>query len=170
MKKIFNYILALGMSSGIFTACVDDINVGNAFLEKAPGVDVNVDTVFSKAEYVRNFLWSAYGQLYCTYTAGNMMNGAPIDVLSDSYHCYCGWGEISRVNSHIQQRLAVWIAMLVDVCPFMRQSVSAGRLLRTLAMYPTWMKRRRVVFAVRLIRLWLAVILTPSVILEVCVL
>ena len=92
MKKIFNYILALGMSSGIFTACVDDINVGNAFLEKAPGVDVNVDTVFSKAEYVRNFLWSAYGQLYCTYTAGNMMNGAPIDVLSDSYHCYCGWG------------------------------------------------------------------------------
>ena len=80
------------MSTGIFTACVDDINVGNAFLEKAPGVDVNIDTVFSKAEYTRNFLWSAYGQLYCTYTAGNMMNGAPIDVLSDSYHCYVGWG------------------------------------------------------------------------------
>ncbi len=80
------------MSTGIFTACVDDINVGNAFLEKAPGVDVNIDTVFSKAEYTRNFLWSAYGQLYCTYTSGNMMNGAPIDVLSDSYHCYCSWG------------------------------------------------------------------------------
>ena len=80
------------MSTGIFTACVDDINVGNAFLEKAPGVDVNIDTVFSKAEYTRNFLWSAYGQLYCTYTSGNMMNGAPIDVLSDSYHCYVGWG------------------------------------------------------------------------------
>ena len=80
------------MSTGIFTACVDDINVGNAFLEKAPGVDVNIDTVFSKAEYARNFLWSAYGQLYCTYTSGNMMNGAPIDVLSDSYHCYVSWG------------------------------------------------------------------------------
>ena len=92
MKKIFNYILALMMSTGIFTACVDDINVGNAFLEKAPGVDVNIDTVFSKAEYARNFLWSAYGQLYCTYTRGNMMNGTPIDALSDSYHCYCGWG------------------------------------------------------------------------------
>lgn len=92
MKKTFNYILALGMASGILTACVDDINVGNAFLEKAPGVDINVDTVFSKAEYTRNFLWSAYGQLYCTYTAGNMMNGAPIDVLSDSYHCYVSWG------------------------------------------------------------------------------
>ena len=92
MKKITNYILALGMASGILTACVDDINVGNAFLEKSPGVDVNIDTVFSKAEYTRNFLWSAYGQLYCTYTQGNMMNGAPIDVLSDSYHCYVGWG------------------------------------------------------------------------------
>ena len=92
MKKIFNYILALGMTSTIFTACVDDFNVGNAFLEKSPGVDVNIDTVFSKAEYARNFLWSAYGQIYCCYTSGNMMNGAPIDVLSDSYHCYVGWG------------------------------------------------------------------------------
>lgn len=92
MKKIFNYILALGMTTGVFTACVDDFNVGNSFLEKSPGVDVNIDTVFSKAEYTRNFLWSAYGQLYCTYTSGNMMNGAPIDVLSDSYHCYVSWG------------------------------------------------------------------------------
>ena len=80
------------MTTGILTACVDEINVGNAFLEKSPGVDVNIDTVFSKAEYARNFLWSAYGQLYCTYTSGNMMNGAPIDVLSDSYQCYVGWG------------------------------------------------------------------------------
>ncbi len=80
------------LSTFLVSACVDDINVGNAFLEKAPGVDVNIDTVFSKAEYTRNFLWSAYGQLYCTYTSGNMMNGAPIDVLSDSYHCYVGWG------------------------------------------------------------------------------
>ena len=92
MKKLFNYILALVMASNVFTACVDDINVGNAFLEKAPGVDVNIDTVFNKAEYARNFLWSAYGQIYCTYTTGNMMNATPIDALSDSYHCYCGWG------------------------------------------------------------------------------
>ena len=61
-------------------------------MEKAPGVDVNIDTVFSSAEYTRNFLWSAYGQIYCTYTSGNMMNGAPIDALSDSYHCFCSWG------------------------------------------------------------------------------
>ncbi len=82
-----------GVLSSIFiSSCVDPIAVGDDFLEKAPGVDVNIDTVFSSAEYTRNFLWSAYGQLYCTYTSGNMMNGAPIDVLSDSYHCYVSWG------------------------------------------------------------------------------
>ena len=93
MKKISNIILVLGILSAFcFSACVDKFAVGDAFLEKAPGVDVNIDTVFTSAEYTRNFLWSAYGQIYCTYTSGNMMNGAPIDVLSDSYHCYVSWG------------------------------------------------------------------------------
>ena len=93
MKKISNIVLVLGIASAfLVSACVDRFAVGDAFLEKAPGVDVNIDTVFSKAEYTRNFLWSAYGQIYCTYTSGNMMNGAPIDVLSDSYHCYVSWG------------------------------------------------------------------------------
>ena len=93
MKKILNKILLAGICSVLFTtACVEKFAVGDAFLEKAPGVDVNIDTVFSSAEYTRNFLWSAYGQIYCTYTSGNMMNGAPIDALSDSYHCFCSWG------------------------------------------------------------------------------
>ena len=93
MKKKLNNILVLGIFSAfMLSACVDRLAIGDAFLEKAPGVDVNIDTVFSSAEYTRNFLWSAYGQLYCTYTSGNMMNGAPIDVLSDSYHCYVSWG------------------------------------------------------------------------------
>lgn len=91
MKQL-RYIAAFIVGSAIATACVDEFNVGDSFLEKAPGVDVNVDTVFSKAEYTRNFLWSAYGQLYSTYTKGNMMNATPIDALSDSYYCYCTWG------------------------------------------------------------------------------
>ena len=93
MKKISNIILVLGIIATFgISSCVDKFAVGDAFLEKAPGVDVNIDTVFTSAEYTRNFLWSAYGQIYCTYTSGNMMNGAPIDVLSDSYHCYVSWG------------------------------------------------------------------------------
>lgn len=93
MKKKLNNILFLGiLSTFLVSACVDRLAIGDAFLEKAPGVEVNIDSVFSNAEYTRNFLWSAYGQLYCTYTSGNMMNGAPIDVLSDSYQCYVSWG------------------------------------------------------------------------------
>ncbi len=93
MKQKLIHILIVGICSAFaITACVDPFAVGDDFLEKAPGVDVNIDTVFTHAEYTRNFLWSAYGQLYCTYTSGNMMNGAPIDVLSDSYHCYVSWG------------------------------------------------------------------------------
>ena len=93
MKKILKSTLVLGICAAFFsTSCVEKFAVGDAFLEKAPGVDVNIDTVFSSAEYTRNFLWSAYGQIYCTYTSGNMMNGAPIDALSDSYHCFCTWG------------------------------------------------------------------------------
>jgi len=92
MKKN-TILLILGICSAIsISSCVDKLAVGDAFLEKAPGVDVNIDTVFTNAEYTRNFLWSAYGQIYCTYTSGNMMNGAPIDALSDSYHCYVSWG------------------------------------------------------------------------------
>lgn len=93
MKKKLNILLVLGIcTTFMLPACVDRLAIGDAFLEKAPGVDVNIDTVFTSAEYTRNFLWSAYGQIYCTYTSGNMMNGAPIDVLSDSYHCYVSWG------------------------------------------------------------------------------
>ena len=84
--------MALMFGAFLTTACVDDFKVGDAFLEKAPGVDVNIDTIFSKAEYTRNFLWGTYAHIYCTYHKGNMMNGAPIDVLSDSYQCYVGWG------------------------------------------------------------------------------
>ncbi len=90
--KQSKYIVALMFGAALSAACVDDFKVGDSFLEKAPGVDVNIDTIFSKAEYTRNFLWGAYGQIYSTYQTGNMMNAAPIDVLSDSYHCYCGWG------------------------------------------------------------------------------
>ena len=93
MKKKLNILLVMAAVAGLsLSSCVEKFAVGDAFLEKAPGVDVNIDTVFTNAEYTRNFLWSAYGQLYCTYTSGNMMNGAPIDVLSDSYHCYVSWG------------------------------------------------------------------------------
>ena len=75
MKKKLSNILFMGVVSAFcLSACVDRFAIGDAFLEKAPGVDVNIDSVFSSAEYTRHFVWSAYGQLYCTFTSGTMMN------------------------------------------------------------------------------------------------
>ena len=50
MKKILNNILILGICAAFFsTSCVEKFAVGDAFLEKAPGVDVNILTLFSRA-------------------------------------------------------------------------------------------------------------------------
>lgn len=46
------------------TSCVDEIKFGSAFLEKAPGGTVGKDTVFSNAEYTRQFLTSIYALQY----------------------------------------------------------------------------------------------------------
>ena len=59
MKKssaIFAGIIGLvvGLSSAV--SCVDRFSVGDAFLDKAPGVDVSLDTIFGKAENARYFL------------------------------------------------------------------------------------------------------------------
>ena len=39
-------ILLLTIISFVGVACVDEIKFGNAFLEKAPGEDVNEDVIF----------------------------------------------------------------------------------------------------------------------------
>lgn len=45
MKKIITYFF-LGCFSYVVSSC-SDLAFGDSFLEKAPGVDVTVDTIFS---------------------------------------------------------------------------------------------------------------------------
>ena len=61
MKNIKNRILSsiLILSAISFSSCVDKFAVGDAFLEKQPGVDVTLDTIFSNSEYARMYLWDA---------------------------------------------------------------------------------------------------------------
>ena len=54
--------LVLGAST--FTACTDKVAFGNAFLEKASGSSVTIDTVFNKAVYTEQFLNSIYALQY----------------------------------------------------------------------------------------------------------
>lgn len=94
MKKFRNFIIGLlGFVFGGNTliSCVDEFKVGDAFLEKAPGVDVSLDTIFSKAEYTRYFLWNLYNHISCPFYNKDQIQSSPIETLSDIFHAYSSW-------------------------------------------------------------------------------
>lgn len=86
-------LLALSLTFGTVTisSCVDDIKVGNSFLEKAPGVDVNIDTVFAKGESAKYFLWNLYNHISCPFYDKDQLNSTPTETLSDIFHAYSDW-------------------------------------------------------------------------------
>ena len=77
-------------------SCTDPLKVGNAFLEKAPGGTVTADTVFTNAEYTRQFLSYIYRrQYYALPTSStnsppqclNYWKGVP-DALTDTHQFF----------------------------------------------------------------------------------
>lgn len=94
MKKLRNLIIGLvGFTLGgnALISCVDEFKVGDGFLEKAPGVDVTLDTIFSKAEYTRYFLWNLYNHMSCPFFNKDQIQSSPIETLSDIFHAYSNW-------------------------------------------------------------------------------
>ena len=88
------FALATLASPIMFSSCTDTIQFGNAFLEKAPGGDINEDTVFNSPVYTKQFLASIYRKQYygCLVNANyaHCMNPwtGKIDALTD---CYCSY-------------------------------------------------------------------------------
>lgn len=94
-SKLTVWSLMLATLTPAFNSCVDDFNVGNNFLEKQPGVDVTLDTIFSKAEYARMFLWNDYKYMYNGHSAyNNLGSGEPIEAISDVIHDVNGWHSV----------------------------------------------------------------------------
>ncbi|NDV82550.1 RagB/SusD family nutrient uptake outer membrane protein [Bacteroides sp. 51] len=89
--NIIPWLLSTFVGVSMFFSCVDDINIGDRFLEKSPGVDVNIDTIFSKGEYAKNFLWQLYNHVNSPFYTDNQLNSSPIEVLSDILHSHCTW-------------------------------------------------------------------------------
>lgn len=62
MKTILTYI-AVFFLTGLFAAC-EDLKFGNEFLDKAPGGDVTIDTVFASKVTAEAFLATGYSSLF----------------------------------------------------------------------------------------------------------
>ncbi|WP_321334100.1 RagB/SusD family nutrient uptake outer membrane protein [uncultured Bacteroides sp.] len=64
IKNKWIMTVVAGMTLSAFISCVDEVKFGNAFLDKAPGGSVTIDTVFNNAEYTRQYLTSLYSYQY----------------------------------------------------------------------------------------------------------
>ena len=64
MNKSFHSIIALALAGIAATGCTDEVQFGNAFLDKAPGGSMNMDSIFANPEYVNQFLTNIYNKQY----------------------------------------------------------------------------------------------------------
>lgn len=107
-KNTLIYLTLIFLGFGV-TNC-DDIAFGDGFLEKGPGGDVTLDTIFSSQMYAERALNSAYATLRTGLTlnnpgagnpnfeyqnAGNKLGWDNLDALTDIIHTYCNWGGVS---------------------------------------------------------------------------
>lgn len=104
MKKIIIYISTI-IAAASFGSC-SDLAFGDDFLEKAPGVDVTIDTIFSSRLYAERALNSAYATLRTGLTvhsndgkfehqqAGNKLAWDNLDALTDIINSHCNWGGV----------------------------------------------------------------------------
>lgn len=96
MKKAFHSIFALVLAGIAATGCTDEVQLGNAFLDKAPGGTLNIDSIFNNPDYVNQFLTNIYNQQYygLPYGSSKPMTQAAspyngkLDALTDLYQMH----------------------------------------------------------------------------------
>lgn len=106
-KYIFRCLLAGGLS--LSTYGCSDIAFGESFLEKEPGGDITIDTIFSSKMYAERALNSAYATLrtgltvhssasdnnnYEYQAAGDKLGWDNLDALTDIINSHCNWGGV----------------------------------------------------------------------------
>lgn len=84
------------MGMGSLSSCVEDISIGSKFLDKQPGVDVTVDTIFVKGENAKRFLWHIYGAMHNVFTYTGAVWYSHPDALTDICQSYCGWHNVGK--------------------------------------------------------------------------
>lgn len=94
MKKAFHSIFAMILAGLAVTGCTDEVQFGNAFLDKAPGGSTNLDSIFANPDYVNQLLTNIYNKQYygLPYNsnknqAASLYNGK-LDALTDLYQLH----------------------------------------------------------------------------------
>lgn len=100
MKNSKSVIIFAMLGFLALSACTDKILFGDAFLEKQPGVDMTQDTIFSRREYARRFLWNTYSMLYYGLPVNwdsdkDKMGMGVFETLSDCWHSHLSWDGVN---------------------------------------------------------------------------
>lgn len=87
------YIILVSALMGFFLTSCQDLKFGDAFLEKPPSAQVDINTIYGDAVYARRALWAAYRTLpYGLPTAeGTCMNNDILECITDLNHSYLGY-------------------------------------------------------------------------------
>ena len=104
-NSIITYLLLGSLCLGTWSC--GDIAFGDGFLEKAPGGDITIDTIFSSKMYADRALTSAYatlrtgltvhennGQYFEYQSPGNKLGWDNLDALTDIISTRCNWGGV----------------------------------------------------------------------------
>lgn len=110
ISNIYKGIAALAVAASITVSCTDDVKFGNAFIEKAPGGTVTLDTVFNSSTYVQQFLTALYAKQYygLPFSSSTGVNShspytGKFDALTDLYQLH--WASTSVFGSYYQNTM-----------------------------------------------------------------
>lgn len=95
MKKVL-FIIQITVAVLLAGSC-SEFKFGDDFLEKAPGVDVTLDSIFSSKEYAERALAQAYrdlpyGVMYDWAPAHDKLGVDLLESITDICQSYLGWG------------------------------------------------------------------------------
>ena len=101
MKKVIIYFSV--MAASCMLGSCSDLAFGDAFLEKAPGVDVTIDTIFSSKLYADRALNSAYATLRTGLTVhandGNFEHQQAGNKLGWDNSCFLSFSSAISINA-----------------------------------------------------------------------
>ncbi len=92
LNNIFGGIALAAVVGSAMTGCTEQIKFGDSFIEKTPGGDATIDTIFNSAEYTEQFLTTIYSKQYygLPFKAGDGNShsyfSGQIEGMSDCWH------------------------------------------------------------------------------------